>query len=459
MFGPHYPALLALGGFHWPGLMARYTDARLPIPYHCGYGVGGSSAINAQIAIRPVPSDFEVWPTGWRWDDVLPFFIKLETDCDFGDEGYHGSSGPIPILREPTERWGAVDVALAEAAAALGHRWCADYNAPASTGVSPIASNIRDGRRVSTNDAYLEPARDRSNLRIVGDARVDRVLITNGRAEGVRVRLDGEWTDWRADEIVLAAGALGSPAILMRSGLGDATHLRSVGIEPVLHIPGIGTNLQEHPRVLVGLVLREHGRSDPNAVRGFSCYVRFTSSAGVENDLLWHCASHTGRGNEFGVAVAGLMAPTSTGSLRLASPDPTDNPIINFRLDSTREDQSRLRELARQTFELLDRPEMATITESATAGTSRRSIADLRDDEALDTWIAEECIEFHHPCGTCKMGDPDHPDVVVDRWCNVVGIDRLRVADASIFPNIPRANTNLAAIMVGEHAAALVANE
>jgi choline dehydrogenase len=131
--------------------------------------------------------------------------------------------------------------------------------------------------------------------------------------------------------------------------------------------------------------------------------------------------------------------------------------IINFRLASTRQDQSRLRELARQTFELLERPPMAAITESATAGTSRRSITDLRDDEALDTWIADECIEFHHPCGTCKMGDSDQPDVVVDPSCNVLGIDRLRVADASIFPNIPRANTNLAAIMVGEHVATLVA--
>jgi choline dehydrogenase-like flavoprotein len=349
-----------------------------------------------------------------------------------------------------------VDLAVLEAAEAVGHAWCPDYNAPRSSGVSPVASNHRKGRRVSTNDAYLAGARERPNLRIVGDALVDRVVLHEGRAEGVRVRVHGQWVEWRADEIVLAARAIGSPAILMRSGIGDATRLRSLGVEPVAHMPGVGINLKGHPRILLSLLLREQARCNPRAVRSLCCYVRFDSSAGCTNDLLLASVNWVPRGNQFGAIMAALMAPTSTGSVRLASPDPTVDPLIAFRLVSTAGDQLRLREAARHAFELARHDAMISVAEEIRAGTSGRAIEEVRDDGALDAWIADECSEFHHPTGTCKMGDPTEPDTVVDGSCRVLGFENLRVGDASIFPDIPRANTNLAAIMVGEHLAALI---
>ncbi len=172
---------------------------------------------------------------GWRWDDVLPAYCRLETEHDFGGDPWHGVDGPMPIFRIPQERWGAVDRALSGAALAAGYGWCADHNAPTGEGVSPYAINgdpVRE-ERVTTNDAYLEPARDRPNLRIVGDALVDQVMLEGGRAVGVRVKIDGEWTTVEGGEVVLCAGAVHSPAILLRSGIGPGLAVNL----PVGHAP------------------------------------------------------------------------------------------------------------------------------------------------------------------------------------------------------------------------------
>lgn len=288
----------------------------------------------------------------------------------------------------------------------VGHGWCVDYNAPGSTGVSAVASNTQDGRRVSTNDAYLEGGRDRSNLRIVGDALVDRVIVERGRAVGVRVRVDGQWTEQRAHEVILAAGAIGSPAILMRSGIGDATELRSLGLDAIVDLPGVGANLKEHARIVIGFALREGAQCDPEAVRLLCCCVRFDSSTGPRNDLLSMAANWTSGSTQFGGIAAALMAPTSTGSVRLASVDPTVDPRVVFRLASTTDDQVRLREAARHLFGLAQHEAFRSIADAAVVGRTGRLIEDFRDDAMIDAWIADECIEFHHPTGTCRMGDP-----------------------------------------------------
>ena len=233
--------------FVWGGLEARRTAVQRPYPYWRGRGLGGTSAINGQIAIRPGPEAFDGWPVGWRGDDVLPAFVRLEDDPQFGHEPYHGVGGPIPIHRAPLDRWEPVDLALREGALDAGHPECADHNAPTGTGVSPFAINSRDGRRVSTNDGYLDPVRSRPNLRIVGDCLVDRVLFSEGgRAVGVRAEIDGQWHDVEADTVVLAAGAIHSPAILQRSGIGPAPLLRHLGIGVVADLP-VGESLMEHP--------------------------------------------------------------------------------------------------------------------------------------------------------------------------------------------------------------------
>ena len=213
----------------YPALQARRTRLQEPELFWRGRGIGGSSTINGILAIRPVPEDHDEWGLpGWRWDDVLPAYRRLETEHDFGGDPWHGADGPMPIFRIPQERWGAVDRALRDAALGTGYGWCADHNAPTGEGVSPYAINgdpVRE-ERVTTNDAYLEPARDRPNLRIIGDALVDRVLFEDGRAVGVRVQLDGEWTTVEAGEIVLSAGRVHSPAILLRSGIGPGLDRR-----------------------------------------------------------------------------------------------------------------------------------------------------------------------------------------------------------------------------------------
>jgi 5-(hydroxymethyl)furfural/furfural oxidase len=195
-----------------------------PRTYWRGRGVGGSSAINGQIAIRGMAQDFDAWAAegceGWSFEEILPAFNRLETDLRFGGLPYHGDKGPIPIYRAPISKWGAVDQAGAEAALDLGYPWAPDHNAPGALGVSPYAINSIEDKRVSANDAYLEPARGRNNLAVFGDTQVDGVVFSGARAVGVRARKGTDWRDIRGREIILAAGAVHSPAILMRSGIG-----------------------------------------------------------------------------------------------------------------------------------------------------------------------------------------------------------------------------------------------
>ena len=219
--------------YRWPQLMARHAEGREPQPYLRGRGVGGSSAINGEIAIRGMLEDYDNWAeqgcAGWSGEELLPYFNKLEDDLDFGDAPYHGRGGPIPVCRMPVEQWSAQDRAIRAAALDLGYGWSDDHNAPFSTGVSPYAMNTRDGRRVSTNDAYLEPARGRPNLTILGDALVERVLFDGRRATGVRARIADGWVTFCGREIVISAGAFHSPAILQRSGIGPAEVLKAAG--------------------------------------------------------------------------------------------------------------------------------------------------------------------------------------------------------------------------------------
>jgi 5-(hydroxymethyl)furfural/furfural oxidase len=209
--------------YQWPNLVAQRTTAQQPRLYLRGRGVGGSSAINGMMALRGVPEDYDRWAElgcmGWSFADVLPSFKRLEDDLDFGDQAYHGHGGPLPVARAAVNSWSPLHVALRDAALALGYGWSDDQNAPGSSGVSPSAMNLRNEQRVSTNDAYLEPARGRPNLTIVGQALVDRVELDGRRARGVRVLLNEEWQVIRGQDVFLCAGAIHSPAILLRSGI------------------------------------------------------------------------------------------------------------------------------------------------------------------------------------------------------------------------------------------------
>ncbi len=472
--------------YQWPGLAARRSCRQEPAPFVRGRGVGGSSAINGLIGLRGEPDDFDRWAAlgcaGWSGGDVLPSFIRLEDDLNFGDARYHGRGGPIPLFRVPEREWGAVDLALKAAAIKLGYGWAEDYHAPGSTGISPVALTMRDDRRVSTNDAYLEPARGRGNLEIIGGALVDRVEFDTtsfggGRGQrrhavGVRVggiggRTDGKagedgWSTVHGREILLCAGAVHSPAVLMRSGIGAAPALKEVGVTPVVDLPGVGQNLLDHPTVGMHLLLRAGAQACGPHARRTNCCIRYSSGlAGAgRNDLLMASCNVFGiEGEELkrGVIVVSVFQAFSQGYLRIASSDPREDPIIEECMLSDGRDLERLRDGVRRLFALAGHAAFDEIAGEMWVGDifggGIRGIESFGSDEALDGWLLEECVDCFHIVGTCRMGAVSDRRTVVDPDCRVVGVDGLRVIDASIMPEVPRANTHLTTVMVAEHMA------
>ncbi|WP_406635287.1 GMC family oxidoreductase [Amycolatopsis sp. WGS_07] len=442
----------------WQGLDATRTDRQQPALYWRGRGVGGSSSINGQIAIRPPMADFADWAVpGWAPEDVLPYFAKLEDDEVFGDEPGHGRGGPIPIYRTPQENWGAVDAALHRSAIAAGYGWAPDVNAPAASGVAPYPINSRAGRRVSVNDAYLEPSRELPKLTIRGDALVDQVLFEGNRAIGVRVVLGGTVVTELADTVVLSAGAIHTPAILQRSGVGPAARLRSLGIDVRADLPA-GRGLQDHPIAMVQLPLTEAAAIKTPDDRHTNVCVRFTSGSGApEGDLMFVSMNQSVLAMAFADTGAGagaygvwLNQNYSRGEVSLVSADPDVQPLVRQRMLSDERDLPRLRAGVRALVELARATETAPILGGSLESANEALFAALDDDRALDDHLLATAGDSQHATSTCRMGDPGDPDTVVDSDCRVLGFERLRVVDASIFPYVPRANTNLAAIMAGE---------
>jgi choline dehydrogenase len=456
MRSPNPGRMLTHPQYSWTQLMARRTEAQEPRLFWRGRGLGGSSAINGQIAIRPPLGDFDAWEMpGWSASDVLPYFCKLEHDVDFGDEPYHGRGGPIPVYRAPQERRGPVDRALADAGQALGYGWCGDCNAPDGTGVSPYPINNRDDIRVSTNDAYLEPARDRPNLEIRGEVIVDRVLFDGRRARGVRVLIDGETREFEADEIILSAGAVHSPAILQRSGIGPADHLREVGIMPFVDCQA-GDNLQDHPAADLLIFLKAEHRVPSADFRHTNVCVRYSSGMfdTAENDVLLIGTNLILANPAIGMIGGFLNQCFSRGSLRISSDDPTVDPDIDERMLSDKRDLVRMRDMMHRVFEIARQPAVQDIAGSIAALSTdpafRKGIDDFETDADLDAWLMAETFDAQHIVGTCRMGPSDDVRSVVDADCRVYGTEGLRVIDASIMPAVPRANTHLTCVMIGE---------
>jgi 5-(hydroxymethyl)furfural/furfural oxidase len=452
MRSPNLAEIVQRGGYHWENLYAQLTKNSRPTPYLCGFGVGGSSAINALGAIRGLPSDYDEWARqgcdGWSWAEVLPSFIRLEDDLDFGDRPYHGRGGPIPVSRTPLDRWGAVGRAFLESATPLGHRFVEDVNAPEQApGVYRSAINARDGARVSTNDAYLEPARDRANLKIIADALVDRVVLDYGRAVGLKVSANESVNLVEAGEIVLCAGAIHSPAILMRSGIGDPEELESAGVEPSIELRGVGKNLCDHPVIEINLALRPEARASSIRVPPHDCGLRAISELTGTIDIGMY-ASNAGRSVTEGMIGVAVLQPFSRGALKIRSADPTVNPWIQFNMLDDDRDITRLRDAIRAAFRIVRGRAFTTVIDEIRApGLSTETLA---DDRAMGGWLRANCEEFFHAMGTCRIGPRDDVRSVVDPDCRVIGVENLRVADASIIPTPPRAPIHLTAVMIGE---------
>ena len=462
--------------YQWPGLTAQRSEVQAPRSFVRGRGVGGSSAINGLIALRGEADDFDRWATmgcaGWSGEEVLPFYKRLEDDLNFYNPAYHGCGGPIPLYRAPLEEWGPVDLALRAAARDLGYGWADDCHAPGCTGISPVALTMKNDIRVSTNDAYLEPARGRPNLEIMGETLVDRIEFEGGRAAGVRVHAasdtagrrahQGSASPLRAREILLCAGAVHSPAILMRSGIGPAESLRALGITPVVDLPGVGENVLDHPSVGLHLSLRAEAQAGNPHARRTNCCVRYTSglaNTGFNDMLIASCNVYGIEGDALtrGIVVVSVYQAFSKGRLRISSPDPEASPIIEERMLSDERDLVRLRAGVRLLFRIGRHPAFSEIVEDISVGDplsgSPRSIESLASDEQLDPWLLQECADCYHIVGTCRMGAADDRQAVVDPDCRVIGVDGLRVIDASIMPEVPRANTHLTTVMIAERMA------
>jgi 5-(hydroxymethyl)furfural/furfural oxidase len=447
--------------YRYPKLMARRTDRQEPKLLWRGRAIGGSSTINGQIAIRGIPEDFKDWvregAAGWSWADVLPYFCKLESDGDFGDAPYHGKDGPIPVYRAPIEAWGSTDRAVREAALALGYGWCADHNAPEGTGVSPYAINSRQGLRISTNDGYLEPVRGRANLTIVGNAVVDTLQFEGNRAHanGVQVRVDGVLQSVRARrEVLLCAGAIHSPAILQRSGIGPRAWLDKLGI-PVLADRPVGQHLLDHPALGLMLELKPGSTVSTLQHRHTNCCVRYSSDlagAGI-NDMIVIAGNLRSEGDG-GTARARVLVSAfqalSEGTVRITSRDAAIDPEVDERMLSHDSDLVRLRDGVRRIREICRHPALQAIASRVEYGATGRSIEDELAGPALDDWMFAECADAQHASGTCRMGAADDPRAVVDPDCRVIGCTGLRVIDASVMPTVVRANTHFTTVMMAE---------
>jgi choline dehydrogenase len=443
------------------GYVGTATPAAGRLGVFRGKVTGGSSATNGQIFLRAVAEDFAAWGDLWSFEEVLPYYRKLERDLDFGAEPYHGAAGPIPVRRFPRGEWLPPQHAFVEACRDAGFAECPDLNAPGAEGVGPIPLNNYQGVRWSTSLGYLDPARHRLNLTIRPHARVQRVLLEGGRAVGVEVWSGGETFAVQADRVVLAAGAVGSPHLLMLSGVGPAEQLRAAGV-PVRHdLPGVGQNLRDHPHV--GAAWRPiFGYPMHPELPRYQVALRYTAPGSsrrldVQILMISFATGRVDRGGDgrtpLGVAIQPVLnLAVGHGALALRSDDPAVQPSIDFDMLAEAEDRRRLRDAVRLSVELGGHRAFADILGDPIAP----GRAELASDDALDAWMLREVTHTNHLSGTCRMGNAADRLAVVDQRGRVHGLEGLHVADCSVMPDCVRANTNATAMMIGERIAGLL---
>ncbi len=451
------------GGHIWE-FRARATDeADIDVPR--GRVTGGSSAVNDAQFLRPMPEDFDLWAhwgnTQWRFEKVLPYLIKLENDQDFRDE-FHGNAGPIYCRRYPESAWGPQQHAFYRACRDANFPHCPDHNHPGSTGVGPLAFNINDRTRVSTAIAYLGPARGRENLTIVSQTLVHGLIFEGAKAVGVRGITPGGEREFHGDEVILCAGAVGTPQILLLSGIGPADRLRLLDIPVVGHLPGVGRNLRDHPDMPMFWRTRPGFPLDTNQVNTGTVTLRFTAPGSpYTNDMVIYMGNYSSatpmRGVDHvepaGIGVSQcLYMALSHGELTIRSRDPRQHPHINLNLLDHPFDLERMRASVRMCADLFRHQAFDDIVEER----SGPSDDILENDDALNLWMRRQVITAHHISSTCRMGPTGDETAVVDQHGMVHGTAGLRIVDASIMPEAVRANPNLTVIAMAEMVADVV---
>lgn len=444
-----------LDGHNWP---YEAVTGRRTVPYRVGMALGGSSAVNGGIALRGLPADFDGWAAAgnprWAWEKVLPWFVRLEHDLDH-DGPHHGTDGPVPVRRLRAEEHIGLAPGFVKGCLDLGLPDVPDLNGGAETGVGPLPTNTPDGRRVSTATVYLAPAARRPNLVVRTGCRVRRVVFDGTRATGVEVTHDGRTERIDADRVTLSAGAVNTPLILQRSGIGDAGTLLRHGIRPVADLPGVGANLMDHAMVGFWAAPRPgvctpgghwHSVMARAATTGTAADVSIFLNGNISADDIPVLGGLVEGGLAVSVAVM-LLPPRSRGSVTVGGPDPDAPPRIDLALATDPADVTRLMAGARIAWSLLRRSPVAAGIERTFLWTDRM----VDDDSLLRRSVTRFVSPSWHPAGTARMGRDDH--AVVGEDCTVHGITGLSVVDASVMPTIPRATPNLTCIMLGERVA------
>ena len=430
-------------------------------PYPRGRVLGGSSAVNSGIAVRAMPADFDAWGFAeWRWDAVLDSFRRMESD-PVGEDRWHGRDGPLPIVRTPEAELNPVQAVFYEACETAGHGYIDDHNAPNSFGAGPLPRNRRGRQRVSAADVYLTPeVRARPNLEVRGGSLALAVRWSGNRAIGVDALSNHRVEAITANEVVVAAGVIQSPMLLWRSGVGPASELAGLGIDVIVDRAGVGANFSDHPAIYVFAAPKPQMVSPGDVT--IQTLLRFTSSSGPANDLqlfpvgVIDLSANPRRQAEAGgldtvfAFNAALQRVESRGSVRPVSADPAVPPSITYPFLAHKPDLERLVEAFELGLELLASPPYQKVAQGPVFLPDRLA----RDD--LLAHVFANHVAFYHGAGTCAMGSADDPAAVVGPRGQVWGTEGLRVCDASIMPETPRANTNLNVMAMAERMAELI---
>jgi 5-(hydroxymethyl)furfural/furfural oxidase len=497
--------------FHWTELKVttqivshNNPEERPPLrKYEQARVLGGGSSINGQLANRGAPTDYDEWQArgaaGWGWKDVLPYFRKVERDLDF-DGPYHGKDGRIPVRRIPREHWTGHSHAVAEACKQAGFDFLPDQNGEFTDGYFPITHSNQDEARVSAAMGYLDrETRKRANLTISTRTQVKELLFEGTRCVGVKALVNGQEQEFRGREVVLSCGAIHSPAHLLRAGIGPVGHLRDMGIPVLMALQGVGQRLMDHPSISLSSFVRRGARMNEHTRRHIQMGLRYSSGLpGVPKGDMFVAALTKSAWHAVGAQIGSLLVfvnktYSETGQVKLASRDPTAEPVVEFNLLSDRRDLERLMsgfrkmaglQMSEPVRKVTDKPFPASYTDRVrkigvvnTRNKVLTSIAALlmdgpaalrhfmidnfvvegftfdqvmNDDEALEAFVRKATIGVWHASCSCRMGREDDPMTVVDGQGRVKGVQGLRVVDASVFPVVPCANTNFPTLMTAE---------
>ena len=497
--------------FHWTELKVRTqpishnnpTDLPPLRKYEQARVLGGGSSINGQLANRGAPTDYDEWQArgaiGWGWNDVLPYFRKVERDLDF-DGDLHGKEGRIPIRRIPREDWCKHANAVAAAFEQAGSKFLPDQNGVFEDGYFPVTISNRDERRVSAAIGYLDrTTRARANLTISTDTKVRALLFDGPVCIGIRALVRGRELEFRGAEVILCTGAIHTPAHLLRAGIGPAGELRALGIEVRASLPGVGARLMDHPSIALASFIKQPARINGRTRRHIHVAMRYSSGlpGAPAGDMFVACASKSAW-HAVGEQIASLIlfvnkTYSESGRVQISSPDPDVEPIVAFNLLSDSRDVERLMDGFHRLGAMQRSAELRKVTTDPFPASysdrvrrigvvntknriATRFIAKLldgpaalrswlidryvvegfrfdevmRDDDKLEAFIRQAAIGVWHASCSCRMGAADDPMAVTDAAGRVRGVPGLRVVDASLFPVVPCANTNIPTLMTAE---------